>query len=97
MAAQGHQGRFALASLSAGYEFRKETIAGTHGNERDAPIPAVRKERHRAAGFDPEQPFGSTVVSIVMARLAAVSDLAYVKQDDSSQARKWLRRTKHHW
>jgi hypothetical protein len=33
MAAQGHQGRFALASLSAGYEFRKETIAGTHGNE----------------------------------------------------------------
>jgi hypothetical protein len=34
----GHEGRFALASLSAGYEFRKETIAGTHGNERDAPM-----------------------------------------------------------
>jgi hypothetical protein len=25
------------SELSAGYEFRKETIAGTHGNERDAP------------------------------------------------------------
>ena len=48
MAAPGHERRFALASLSAGYEFRKETIAGTHGNERDAPsavIPALAPER----------------------------------------------------
>jgi hypothetical protein len=37
----GHEGRFALASVSAGYEFRKETIAGTHGNERDAPKAAI--------------------------------------------------------
>jgi hypothetical protein len=42
-AASGHEGRFAPPSLSAGYEFRKETIAGTHGNERDEPIPAVRR------------------------------------------------------
>jgi hypothetical protein len=37
----GHEGRFAVASLSAGYEFRKETIAGTHGNGRDAPLAVI--------------------------------------------------------
>jgi hypothetical protein len=65
-----------------------------------APLPAVREigiERqgstlnsHLAAPWIP-------IARIVIARLAAVSDLAYVKQDDMSQARKWLRRTKHHW
>jgi hypothetical protein len=50
--ASGQEGRFALASLSAGYEFRKETIAGTHGNERDAPIAAVRWYIE-LGGFDP--------------------------------------------
>jgi hypothetical protein len=43
-----YEGRFALASPSAGYEFRKETIAGPHGNGRDAPsavIPALAPER----------------------------------------------------
>jgi len=38
----GHEGRFAQPSPSAGYEFRKETIAGMHGNERDAPTAVVR-------------------------------------------------------
>ena len=38
----GHEGRFAPPKLNAGSGFREETIAGTHGNERDAPIPADR-------------------------------------------------------
>lgn len=42
MTGMGHEGRFAPPSLNAGYEFRKETIAGTDGNERDAPKPAIR-------------------------------------------------------
>jgi len=32
-----------------------------------------------------------------MACLAAAFDLAYVKQDDSLQARKWLRKARHDW
>jgi hypothetical protein len=52
----GHQGRFALASLSAGYEFRKKTIAGTHGNERDAPTAAIRSTEIEPAGSTPERP-----------------------------------------
>ena len=47
-----------------------------------------------------EQPFSNAVISIartVMACLAAAFDLAYVKQDDSLQARKWLRKAKLHW
>jgi len=42
MAAQGHEERFPPTRLSAGYGFRKETIAGMRRNGRDAPIPAVR-------------------------------------------------------
>ena len=37
-----HEERFPPTRLSAGYEFRKETIAGMRRNGRDAPIPAVR-------------------------------------------------------
>jgi hypothetical protein len=50
VSALGHEGRFALASLSAGYELRKETIAGTHGNERDAPIAAIPTTAAETAG-----------------------------------------------
>jgi hypothetical protein len=35
----GHEDQFLPLSLSAGYGFRKETIAGTHGSEQDAPLP----------------------------------------------------------
>jgi hypothetical protein len=38
----GHEERFPPTRLSAGYGFRKETIAGMRRNERDAPISAVR-------------------------------------------------------
>jgi len=34
----GHEERFPPTRLSAGCGFRKETIAGSRGNERDAPI-----------------------------------------------------------
>ena len=37
-----HEERFPATRLSAGYEFRKETLAGTRRNGRDAPLPAVR-------------------------------------------------------
>jgi hypothetical protein len=42
MAVSGHEEWFPPANLSAGYRFRKQTIAGTRGNDEDAPIPAVR-------------------------------------------------------
>jgi hypothetical protein len=45
MAAMGHEDRFPPPELSACYGFSKQTIAGTHGNERDAPTPAVRRIR----------------------------------------------------
>jgi hypothetical protein len=38
----GQEERFPPIRLSAGYGFRKETIAGVRHNGRDAPIPAVR-------------------------------------------------------
>jgi len=40
---KGHKERFPPTRLSAGYGFRKETIAGTRRNGRDAPIPAGRE------------------------------------------------------
>jgi hypothetical protein len=39
MAEKGHEERFPPTRLSAGYGFRKETIAGVRRNGRDAPIP----------------------------------------------------------
>ena len=41
----GHEERFPRTKLSAGYGFRKETIAGMRRNGRDAPKPAVRRTR----------------------------------------------------
>jgi hypothetical protein len=38
----GHEERFPPPRLSAGYGFRKETIAGMRRNGREAPKPAVR-------------------------------------------------------
>jgi len=39
MTGMGHEERFPATRLSAGYGFRKETLAGTRRNGRDAPIP----------------------------------------------------------
>ena len=38
-----HEERFPPTRLSAGYGFRKETIAGVRHNGRDAPIPDARR------------------------------------------------------
>jgi hypothetical protein len=38
----GHEAQFSPPTLSARYVIRQETFAGTHGNGRDAPIPAIR-------------------------------------------------------
>jgi hypothetical protein len=41
MAAMGHEERFPSTRLTAGYGFRKETIAGVRHNGRHAPIAVV--------------------------------------------------------
>src|SRR5271155_2440063 len=41
MAQTGHEERFPSTRLSAGYGFRKETIAGVRHNGRDAPKPVL--------------------------------------------------------
>ena len=38
----GHEDPFPARRLSARYVIRQETFAGTHGNGRDAPKPALR-------------------------------------------------------
>jgi hypothetical protein len=48
----GHEAWFPTPRLSAGYGFRKETIAGVRHNERDAPIPVISVESEIAAGLD---------------------------------------------
>ena len=40
-AALGHEERFPLTRLTAGYGFRKETIARMRRNGRDAPLAAI--------------------------------------------------------
>jgi hypothetical protein len=42
-ASLGHEERFPPTRLSAGYGFRKETIAGMRRNGRDAPFPVIRR------------------------------------------------------
>jgi hypothetical protein len=49
--ALGHEERFPPTKLSAGYGFRKETIAGMRRNGRDAPIPAVRSTMMEPPGL----------------------------------------------
>ena len=42
MAGKGHQDAFVRPRLNARYRFSKRTLAGTRGNGRGAPIPAIR-------------------------------------------------------
>jgi hypothetical protein len=39
----GHEDAFPRPRLSARCRFGKATFGGTHGNEKDAPIPAIRQ------------------------------------------------------
>jgi len=48
-AALGHEERLPPTRLSAGYGFRKETIAGARHNERDAPRAAIRPTWNRGS------------------------------------------------
>jgi hypothetical protein len=52
MAAKGHEDQFPSTRLSAGYGFRKETIAGGGRNERDAPTVDIPEPL--AAGLNKE-------------------------------------------
>jgi hypothetical protein len=42
MTGMGHEDQFPPPTPSVRYRFGDATFAGTHGNGRDAPIPAVR-------------------------------------------------------
>jgi hypothetical protein len=54
MAVSGHEEWFPPANLSAGYRFRKQTIAGTRGNDEDAPKPVIGRDLRtlRMSGLD---------------------------------------------
>ena len=41
-AGMGHEDAFPPSRLSVGYRFSQATFTGTHGNERNAPIPVIR-------------------------------------------------------
>jgi hypothetical protein len=49
----GHEAAFPRPRLSAGFGFRKETIAGMRRNERDAPIPDLRSTDGARSGHAP--------------------------------------------
>src|SRR5271169_1627396 len=52
MAAMGHEERFPSTRRSAGYGFRKETIAGVRPNGRDAPNTNTDTPRLERASFE---------------------------------------------
>jgi hypothetical protein len=65
VSATGHKDQFPRPRLSAGYGFRKETIAGMRGNGRDAPIPdlpALAPEP-RSGEFGPARTSGHSALS----------------------------------
>ena len=51
----GHEERFLPRRLNARCRFTQGTFANTHGNAKDAPIPAVRKTAIEPPEFDPKQ------------------------------------------
>ena len=57
MTGMGHEERFPPPRLSAGYGFRKETIAGTRRNGRDAPIRVIRLSCSERVKPDPDRSF----------------------------------------
>ena len=60
MTGMGHEERFPPPRLSAGYGFRKETIAGTRRNGRDAPIRVIRLSCSERVKPDPNRFFTQT-------------------------------------
>ena len=49
----GHEDQFRPPSLNGRCRFGQATFTETHGNERAGPLPALRRDRDRAARFDP--------------------------------------------
>ena len=70
MAAKGHEEQFSPPTLSARDVIRQETLAGTHGNGRDALIPDARK-----GGLPPAN---STLIADLRRGEHIVSDLPEV-------------------
>jgi len=50
MTEEGHEERFPPPRLNGRCRFGQATFIGTHGNERDAPILAIRGESDRSDG-----------------------------------------------
>ena len=64
----GQEERFPPTRLSAGCGFRKETIAGTHGNGQDAPNFSRSRDRDGTTGVDPTRRLATVGNLYAMAR-----------------------------
>jgi hypothetical protein len=69
---KGHQDAFPPPRLSVRCRFSQGTVAGTRGNGRDAPIPAVRGTEIEWQGSDPKLPF-------VLRQTSALAISGYLK------------------
>ena len=82
---QGYEERFPPTGLSAGYGFRKETIAGMRRNGRDAPIPDLRGTEIERQGStlcgSPSRPYGA-VASRSEPRMQHNLDLIRVLEEE---------------
>jgi len=92
----GHEERFPPPTLSAGYAFRKETIAGMRRNGRDAPIPDLLRAS-RNGKFDPFLPPGATLTGLAVRSVYVVVRIVPVRlpQSDWRHARRRVFRSGH--
>jgi hypothetical protein len=66
VAAKGHEDQFLPPKLSARSVIRKQTVAATRGNGRDAPIPDLRAINSGTGRCDPKRPrAGSRLTSFL--------------------------------
>jgi hypothetical protein len=53
---KGHEGQFLSPKLNARCQLGERTFAGTCGNGRDAPFPAIREAASKSPGSTPKWP-----------------------------------------
>jgi len=63
---QGHEDAFPRPRLSARCRFSQGTFAGTRGNGRDAPIPAIRRQAANLSGSEPTRPCAAGLAGLQM-------------------------------
>jgi hypothetical protein len=81
----GHEDQFAPPGPSGRYRFGQATFTGTHGNERDAPIPAIREASWNRKVL-PMLPFAAYETST---RPRPKSDVARMRENKVSVRRGW--------